>query len=136
VEGAAVQTAVAAPPPAPAIDPAPFRSAVEANLKKNAKVKKGDRILVTMFKRELGISSIAESGPCVVMEENEMPLRWKDMTNEDIVRLGELYCKDADGLFNTGALATALKQTATRERFLQRLYEVDSQKADELQKMR
>ena len=121
---------------APAIDPAPYRAAVEANLKKNAKVKSGDRVIIQMFNRELGIGSIAESGLGVIMENNEMPLRWKDLTSEDIVRLAALYCKDADGLFNAGALATAAKLTQTRERFLERLYEVDAGKAEELRKMR
>jgi hypothetical protein len=133
-ESVAIATS-AAPPPA-TIDPAPYRAAVEANLKKNAKVKKGDRILVAMFKRELGIASVAESGLNVLMEENEMPLRWKDLSNDDIVRLAELYCRDAEGLFNAGALATALRQYVIRERFLERLYEADPSRANELQKMR
>jgi hypothetical protein len=65
-----------------------------------------------------------------------MTLRWKDLSNDDIVRLAELYCRDAEGLFNAGALATALRQYVIRERFLERLYEADPSRANELQKMR
>ena len=41
----------------------------------------------------------------------------------------------ATGL-GAGALATAAKLTKTRERFLERLYEVDAGKAEELRKLR
>jgi hypothetical protein len=123
-------------PSAPALDPAIYRAAIEANLKKNARIKKGDKIMVQSFKQELGVGSITENGVGVLVDTNEMPLRWKDLSNEDILCLAALYCTDTDGLFNGGALATALKLTKQREKFISRLSEVNSPKAGELEKLK
>ena len=128
--------AAPATPTAPALDPAPYRAAVEANLKANAKIKKGDKVLIQSFKQETGIGSITANGVGVVIENNEMPLRWKDLTNEDIVRLADLYCTDADGLFNAGALAAAVKMNGPRDKFVERLTPLDRAKAVELGKMK
>ncbi len=130
-----VAVAPAIPAAAPT-DPAPYRAAVEANLKKNAKIKKGDKVMVQAFKQEMGVSSITENGVSVMIDNNEMPLRWKDLANEDIVRLAALYCTDADGLFNGGALAAALKLSSQQDKFLERLAGVDPARATELGKMK
>jgi hypothetical protein len=124
-------------PAAPAvIDTAKHRATVEADLKINAKVRTGDKVTIQSLKEDTALASINEKGVGILVQGNEMPMRWKDLTDEDIVRLAALYCHDAEPMYSAGVLATATRQTKVREKFLDQLSELDPQRAIDLDKMR
>lgn len=127
---------VPAAPAAPALDGAPYRAALVAGLKKLGKAKRGTTAWIKSLNGEAALSSFAEDGPRILVGSNEMPLRWKDLTDEDVARLGAACFEDAESLFNAGALATAAGQTALREKLAERLLAVDAGKAGELLKMK
>ena len=133
-------TPVAAPATVPAVDaaldPATHRAALEEHLRKNVKPKKSEKVLFQSLKQEVGLAAFTDKGVTIVVQGNEMPLRWKDISNEDLIRIASVACDDGEGLYQAGALAAALKMPSLRDKFMERLGDVDPKKASELAKLR
>ncbi|HYF48008.1 MAG TPA: hypothetical protein VEJ63_01280 [Planctomycetota bacterium] len=126
----------AKPAPVAAIDPAPIRASLEEHLRKNGKPKKNEKVLIQSLKQEVPLASINEKGVNIVVQGNEMPLRWKDLKDEDLIRIASAHCDDAEGLYLGGVLAAALKMPTVRDKFMERLGDIDPKKANELAKTR
>lgn len=127
------EPAPVAQPPTPAlppIDPAPHRDALRAALQ----AFKGKAVSVSM--KLFGRTERAEfaggdaSGPRVTIAGNSAPLRWKDVSDEDLLQLCTACCNDdATALFHASLLAAALKIDAQFEKLSQRLAEVNPELA-------
>jgi hypothetical protein len=123
---------------APKVDAAPHRDALAKALqtdvaKKNAKV----FLRVMGAPREVSFKDASAAGLNIVIEGNAMPIRWKDLGNEDYVNLGLQVCADdAESVFHAGAIAAAEKLDALAEKAALKLIELKSDKSKELDTLR
>lgn len=126
----------AVPVAQPAIDPAPHREAIAKALRGGSKAGKV-YLKVMGVGQEVAFKSADEQGVTIEMQGNKMPLRWKDLGAEDHAQLAlRLLPDDEAALFAGGALAVAEKNDALAQKVSDRLNELKSPKAAELEALR
>ncbi|HYF52340.1 MAG TPA: hypothetical protein VEJ63_23235, partial [Planctomycetota bacterium] len=128
---ATISAPAAAAPAVPAIDPAPHREALVSVLQSD-KAKKSVKVMITFMGKQQNVTfnGADKNGPSVNALGNDFPLRWKDISDEDLARLSFAACgDDADALVHAATLATALKIQPLFEKIHERLLTVDAEKA-------
>jgi len=82
------------------------------------------------------VSAIGKKGPTLSFGGNAMPLRWKDLTDGDLAKLALSACaKDADALFNAGAIAKAANAESELQAVHTALAPIDAEKAKALNEL-
>jgi len=121
-----------APPPkpvVPAIDLTPHKDAITAALKKEAKA--NSQVFVRVFGKVSGVvlQSVDEKGINVLTDGNSLPIRWKDLNEDDYAQLawGALH-DNADALFHAGVLCSG-HNAPLLEKIRLELFKVNADKA-------
>ncbi|MCW8133132.1 MAG: hypothetical protein KIS92_22495 [Planctomycetota bacterium] len=125
------------PPPAPkAIDPAPHREAIAQALQ--APGTKFGKSYLKIFGKDMDVvvKGADASGLTVMVMGNAMPLRWKDLSDDDFTQLGwSLFGENAQVLVHAGALAASTGKDSLREKISLRLAELSPALAKDLDKI-
>ena len=130
-----VETAASTSPTTPPAGLKEYRASLEAFLK-TCRIEKPEKVLISSLKQEVTLTALGEKNLTIQMQGNDLPLRWKDLKDEDLVRIASTFCHDPEGLFLGGALAASLQMPTVRDKFMERLSDIDPRKANELAKMR
>lgn len=123
---------------APAIDPAPHRDALVKAFGGEA-AKKGTKVFMNVMGQgqEVAFKGTDDVGIKIEVAGNTLPIRWKDVSSEDFAQIAlRLLPDDAEALFHAGALALAGKNEALAQKLADRLSELKSDKAKELDALR
>lgn len=122
----------------PKVDAAPHRTALAKALQSDA-AKKNAKVFLRIMgaSQEVSLAGADAQGVKVKIEGNTMPLLWKDLANEDYVNLGLQVCsEDAEAVFHAGAIALAENLNPSVEKAAQKLSELKSDKARDLEALR
>jgi len=117
--------------PVKAIDPAPHRKALEGVLQGD-QAARNVNICVKIFGRPETVVFKKADGASVevVVQGNALPLRWKDISDEDLIQaIFATSGANTDAVFHAGALAAAGNMDALREKALNRLVELNPERA-------
>ncbi|MBI3830921.1 MAG: hypothetical protein HY291_15485 [Planctomycetes bacterium] len=123
---------------APAIDPASHRDALLKSLSGEA-TKRGAKVFMNVMGQgqEVVFKGADAQGLTVELAGNKLPLRWKDVSNADLAQMPlRLLPDDAEAVFHAGALALAEKNEALAQKLADRLIELKSEKAKDLDALR
>lgn len=128
-----------APKPAvPAVDPAPHREALAKALRGES-VKKGVKVFMNVMGKgqTVSLKGTDDNGLQVDVSGNTLPIRWKDVSAEDLAQISfRLLSDNGDALFHAGALALADGNATLEQKIADRLIELKSDKAKTLDAMR
>ncbi|HYF52362.1 MAG TPA: hypothetical protein VEJ63_23345 [Planctomycetota bacterium] len=131
----AVATAPVAPP-VPAIDAATFRAALIEKLAAASPSKDGLKLSIMGKPQNVTVAALGKNGPTLAFGGNSMPLRWKDLSDADLATLAVSVCaKDAEALYNAGAIAKAAKAESELQAVHVALAPLDAEKAKALNEL-
>jgi len=136
--GAATSKDAPRPSAVTPVDPAPHREALVKALQSDA-ARKGSRVWVGGLGKaqEVLFKGADAENLKIEVQGNALPLRWKELSNEDCVQLGLNVCGDSgEAVFHAGALAVVEKLDALAEKAALRLIELKSEKAKDLEVLR
>jgi hypothetical protein len=107
-----------AAPPVNEIDPKPHRDAIILALQ-DPKFKKTDTVEMTLLgdKEIVSVSDANSAGIRVSFDGNEMPIKWRDVSDIDLISMAMTYAStDAQTIYEAAALAAASKVGASIQR--------------------
>jgi hypothetical protein len=119
------------------LDPKPHREALcEALKAKTTQYPISAQLSVMGANQQVRVTKADETGVDVEGQGN-MRLRWKDLSDSDLIRLAiTAHSKDAEVLLHAGTLGLATGDTGVFEKMVATLWEVDPNKAKELERAR
>jgi hypothetical protein len=122
---------------APAIDANTHRTAVQTALQdKSAKLGGKVNIDVMGKRADVVIKSADKNGIVMTVTSNDLPARWKDISDQDLARIALQCCdENAQALFDAGALAVAACAPTLAEKIVDRMLTIDQAKALALDKI-
>jgi hypothetical protein len=127
--------AVAAATPETKIDPKPHRDAIISGLQ-NPKVDKSDEVDMSLLgnKERVTIEDFNSAGIRVSFDGNAMPIKWGDVSDEDLITMAMTYAAtDAQTIFAAAVLADAVKVDASmKQSVIDQLWTLDAEKGKEL----
>lgn len=133
-ESAAPVKAAVAPPPSPKpVDSSAHRDAIAKALQAPG-VKLG-KVFVSIFGKpqEVMLKAADTAGIAVMVQGNPMPMRWKDLSDEDHAQMAWALMKDQpEALVHAGAIASSAGLDVLHEKIYQRLLELSPDKAKAL----
>ena len=115
----------------PKIDPVPHREAIEKGLQ-GGEAKKDSRAMLKIFGKseEIAFKSADASGVMVLSKGNQLPLRWKELDDEDRARLClAAFETNPEMLSHAAALASNAHMTSLYEKIIGQVSTLDAQQA-------
>ncbi|MBA3846219.1 MAG: hypothetical protein H0X45_06205 [Planctomycetes bacterium] len=120
---------VAVRPAAPVVDTAPWRDGIAAALREHGRWPVVIELPLLGDLAEVSVVAVTSSGVDAEHRGNVLPVRWHEITDADLARLGQLALPDeAPALDLAWRLAGAAKDKRTRDAIGYRLLKVDEQR--------
>jgi hypothetical protein len=126
-----VKVAVKAPPPV-VEDVRPAHRAALAKFLTDTAGKRKEKLSLNIFGSAKSVSVVGADATALKVEwsGNSLPLRWKDVDDSDLARVGLAYAaNDADALFHVAALAKAARADQAYEDAVTRLKQANTDQA-------